>query len=92
MKNYLVFGWEPSSTHKLGDIVKNGRRGSLNAVLKVQGKQGHVAYPHLARNPIHEASPALAELCQTVWDNGNEYFLQLHSRFQISMQVLAQPM
>ncbi|MEX7542966.1 M20/M25/M40 family metallo-hydrolase, partial [Acinetobacter baumannii] len=46
---------EPSSTHKLGDIVKNGRRGSLNAVLKVQGKQGHVAYPHLARNPIHEA-------------------------------------
>ncbi|BDE22256.1 hypothetical protein OCUAc20_07560 [Acinetobacter baumannii] len=83
---------EPSSTHKLGDIVKNGRRGSLNAVLKVQGKQGHVAYPHLARNPIHEASPALAELCQTVWDNGNEYFLQLHSRFQISMQVLAQPM
>ncbi|MEX7544197.1 peptidase dimerization domain-containing protein [Acinetobacter baumannii] len=47
---------EPSSTHKLGDIVKNGRRGSLNAVLKVQGKQGHVAYPHLARNPIHEAT------------------------------------
>ncbi|SSS43138.1 dapE [Acinetobacter baumannii] len=73
---------EPSSTHKLGDIVKNGRRGSLNAVLKVQGKQGHVAYPHLARNPIHEASPALAELCQTVWDNGNEYFPA--TSFQIS--------
>ncbi|MEB3767477.1 succinyl-diaminopimelate desuccinylase [Acinetobacter sp. MD2] len=73
---------EPSSTHRLGDIVKNGRRGSLNAVLTVQGKQGHVAYPHLANNPIHQAAPALAELANTVWDNGNEYFPA--TSFQIS--------
>ncbi len=73
---------EPSSTHRLGDIVKNGRRGSLNAVLTVKGKQGHVAYPHLAINPIHTASKALAELCETVWDNGNEYFPA--TSFQVS--------
>ncbi|MGE8558815.1 MAG: succinyl-diaminopimelate desuccinylase, partial [Acinetobacter sp.] len=73
---------EPSSTHQLGDIVKNGRRGSLNAKLTVKGKQGHVAYPHLAVNPIHTASKALAELCDTVWDNGNEYFPA--TSFQIS--------
>ncbi|EPF69299.1 succinyl-diaminopimelate desuccinylase [Acinetobacter gyllenbergii] len=73
---------EPSSTHQLGDIVKNGRRGSLNAVLTVYGKQGHVAYPHLAENPIHTASKALNELCETVWDNGNEYFPA--TSFQIS--------
>lgn len=73
---------EPSSTHRLGDIVKNGRRGSLNAVLIVKGKQGHVAYPHLAINPIHTASKALAELCETVWDNGNEYFPA--TSFQVS--------
>ena len=73
---------EPSSTHRLGDIVKNGRRGSLNAVLTVKGKQGHVAYPHLAVNPIHSASKALAELCETVWDNGNEYFPA--TSFQVS--------
>ena len=73
---------EPSSTHRLGDIVKNGRRGSLNAKLTVKGKQGHVAYPHLAINPIHIASKALAELCDTVWDNGNEYFPA--TSFQIS--------
>ena len=73
---------EPSSTDTLGDIVKNGRRGSLNAVLTVKGKQGHVAYPHLAINPIHTASKALAELCDTVWDNGNEYFPA--TSFQIS--------
>lgn len=73
---------EPSSTNQLGDIVKNGRRGSLNAKLTVKGKQGHVAYPHLAVNPIHTASKALAELCETVWDNGNEYFPA--TSFQIS--------
>ncbi len=73
---------EPSSTDTLGDIVKKGRRGSLNAVLTVKGKQGHVAYPHLAINPIHTASKALAELCDTVWDNGNEYFPA--TSFQVS--------
>lgn len=73
---------EPSSTSTLGDIVKNGRRGSLNAVLTVKGKQGHVAYPHLAINPIHTASKALAELCDTVWDNGNDYFPA--TSFQVS--------
>ena len=65
---------EPSSTHKLGDVVKNGRRGSLTGHLTVNGIQGHVAYPHLADNPIHKASPALAELAQMHWDNGNEFF------------------
>ncbi len=73
---------EPSSTNKLGDIVKNGRRGSLNANLTVKGKQGHVAYPHLAVNPIHSFSKALTELCETVWDNGNEYFPA--TTFQVS--------
>ena len=73
---------EPSSTNRLGDIVKNGRRGSLNAKLTVKGKQGHVAYPHLAINPIHTASKAIAELCDTVWDHGNEYFPA--TSFQIS--------
>ncbi|GAA5007817.1 succinyl-diaminopimelate desuccinylase [Acinetobacter puyangensis] len=73
---------EPSSTNELGDIIKNGRRGSLNGVLTVQGKQGHVAYPHLARNPIHLATSALDTLCKEVWDNGNEYFPA--TSFQIS--------
>ena len=73
---------EPSSTNKLGDIVKNGRRGSLNANLTVKGKQGHVAYPHLTINPIHSFSKALTELCETVWDNGNEYFPA--TTFQVS--------
>lgn len=73
---------EPSSTHRLGDIVKNGRRGSLNAKVNVIGKQGHVAYPHLAINPIHLAASAIAELCDTVWDQGNEYFPA--TTFQIS--------
>lgn len=73
---------EPSSTKTLGDIVKNGRRGSLNGVLRVQGKQGHVAYPHLAINPIHLASKAITELCETVWDHGNEYFPA--TSFQVS--------
>jgi succinyl-diaminopimelate desuccinylase len=65
---------EPSSTHKLGDIVKNGRRGSLTGNLTVRGVQGHVAYPHLADNPIHRAAPALTELSQMHWDNGNAFF------------------
>ncbi len=73
---------EPSSTNKLGDIIKNGRRGSLNGVLTIQGKQGHVAYPHLARNPIHLATTALDKLCKEVWDHGNEYFPA--TSFQIS--------
>lgn len=65
---------EPSSTQSLGDVIKNGRRGSLNAKLTVTGKQGHIAYPHLAINPIHAACPALDELIKTHWDDGNEYF------------------
>ncbi|MGP9690020.1 succinyl-diaminopimelate desuccinylase [Psychrobacter sp. AOP22-C1-C5] len=70
---YCLVG-EPSSTDTLGDIIKNGRRGSLGAVLTVTGKQGHVAYPHLASNPIHAAMSALAELTTATWDNGNDYF------------------
>ena len=73
---------EPSSTERLGDVVKNGRRGSLGAVLTVRGKQGHVAYPHLARNPIHLATPALAELTAEHWDDGNTFFPP--TSFQIS--------
>lgn len=73
---------EPSSTNTLGDIIKNGRRGSLNGILTVQGKQGHVAYPHLARNPVHLAAPALQALCDEVWDEGNAYFPA--TSFQIS--------
>ncbi|WP_298443394.1 succinyl-diaminopimelate desuccinylase [uncultured Ferrimonas sp.] len=65
---------EPSSTDKLGDVIKNGRRGSLTGSLTVHGIQGHVAYPHLAKNPVHLAAPALTELAQTSWDNGNEFF------------------
>ncbi|MEJ6551923.1 MULTISPECIES: succinyl-diaminopimelate desuccinylase [Psychrobacter] len=70
---YCLVG-EPSSTDTLGDIIKNGRRGSLGAELTVTGKQGHVAYPHLACNPIHAAMSALAELTSTAWDTGNDYF------------------
>ncbi len=65
---------EPSSSERLGDVIKNGRRGSLGARLLVKGKQGHVAYPHLAANPIHLAAPALAELTAETWDTGNEFF------------------
>ncbi len=65
---------EPSSTKTLGDVIKNGRRGSLNGKLTIKGKQGHVAYPHLANNPIHIAMPALNELCDISWDKGNEFF------------------
>ncbi|MCC2604444.1 succinyl-diaminopimelate desuccinylase [Planctobacterium marinum] len=73
---------EPSSTEKVGDVVKNGRRGSLTGDLTVTGVQGHVAYPHLAKNPVHLAAPALAELSTTVWDEGNEFFPP--TSFQIS--------
>ncbi|BCL70733.1 Succinyl-diaminopimelate desuccinylase [Vibrio nigripulchritudo MADA3029] len=65
---------EPSSTHNVGDVVKNGRRGSITGDLVVKGTQGHVAYPHLANNPVHQALPALAELAATKWDDGNDYF------------------
>lgn len=65
---------EPSSTLAVGDVVKNGRRGSITGDLKVKGTQGHVAYPHLANNPVHKALPALAELAATQWDEGNAYF------------------
>ncbi|HIF9317447.1 TPA: succinyl-diaminopimelate desuccinylase [Photobacterium damselae] len=65
---------EPSSTLVVGDVVKNGRRGSITGDLTVKGLQGHVAYPHLADNPVHRALPALAELAAKTWDNGNDYF------------------
>ena len=65
---------EPSSTAKCGDVVKNGRRGSLGCTLTVKGQQGHVAYPHLADNPVHRAAPALAALSNEVWDQGNDFF------------------
>jgi succinyl-diaminopimelate desuccinylase len=65
---------EPSSVNRLGDMIKNGRRGSLSGTLTVKGQQGHVAYPHLARNPIHLVAPAIAELAATRWDDGNAYF------------------
>jgi succinyl-diaminopimelate desuccinylase len=71
--DYCVVG-EPSSVSALGDMIKNGRRGTLSGTLTVRGVQGHIAYPHLARNPIHLAAPALAELAATRWDDGNEYF------------------
>ncbi|KTC94148.1 succinyl-diaminopimelate desuccinylase [Legionella erythra] len=71
--NYCVVG-EPSSTHQVGDVVKIGRRGSLSANMIIHGKQGHVAYPHLAENPIHTLSPALTELTQRHWDSGNSHF------------------
>lgn len=73
---------EPSSTSVVGDVIKNGRRGSLGGGLVVKGIQGHVAYPHLADNPIHRAAPALAELAAEVWDEGNEFFPA--TSFQIS--------
>lgn len=73
---------EPSSSKQLGDVIKNGRRGSLNGVLTVLGTQGHVAYPQLADNPIHRAAPALAELAAEIWDHGNDFFPA--TSFQIS--------
>lgn len=71
--DYCLVG-EPSSTEIVGDVVKNGRRGSMTANLTIHGVQGHVAYPHLADNPVHRALPALNELAATEWDRGNEFF------------------
>jgi succinyl-diaminopimelate desuccinylase len=73
---------EPTSVTRLGDTIKNGRRGSLNGVLTVKGAQCHIAYPERGRNPIHMAVPALAELAATVWDRGNDYFTP--TSFQMS--------
>lgn len=78
---YCLVG-EPSSSKKLGDSIKNGRRGSLSATLKIIGQQGHIAYPELAENPIHAAIPALNELIAKTWDEGNQYFPP--TSFQIS--------
>lgn len=79
--DYCVIG-EPSSRDRLGDVIKIGRRGSLHGRLVFHGVQGHIAYPHLARNPIHESLPALQELCATAWDQGNDGFPP--TSFQIS--------
>lgn len=79
--DYAIVG-EPTSVERLGDTIKNGRRGSLSGRLIVNGVQGHVAYPHLARNPVHELAPALAQLAAEVWDRGNEFFPP--TTFQVS--------
>lgn len=79
--DYCIVG-EPTAVTKVGDMIKNGRRGSLSGTLVVHGKQGHVAYPHLASNPMHLAATALAELVNTHWDDGNSYFPP--TGFQIS--------
>jgi len=79
--DYCIVG-EPTSGELLGDTCKNGRRGSLSGRLTVKGIQGHVAYPHLARNPVHQLAPALADLAATEWDRGNEYFPP--TTFQVS--------
>jgi succinyl-diaminopimelate desuccinylase len=71
--DYCLVG-EPSSSALLGDVIKNGRRGSLNATLTVRGTQGHIAYPHLADNPIHRLAPALDDLAREIWDQGNTFF------------------
>ena len=71
--DYCIVG-EPTSSKVVGDMIKNGRRGSLSGKLVVKGVQGHIAYPHLVKNPIHLVAPAIKELADTVWDSGNEYF------------------
>ncbi len=71
--DYCIVG-EPTSVNRVGDMIKNGRRGTLSGKLRIQGVQGHIAYPHLAKNPIHLASPVLAELASVVWDAGNAHF------------------
>lgn len=71
--DYCIVG-EPTSVNQLGDMIKNGRRGTLSGKLSVKGVQGHIAYPHLADNPIHRFAPALAELVATEWDAGNAFF------------------
>lgn len=84
--NSIKLDWclvgEPSSTTLVGDTIKNGRRGSLGCTLTIKGKQGHVAYPHLAENPIHSFAPALTELASEVWDQGNDFFPA--TSFQVS--------
>lgn len=72
--DYCIVG-EPTSSDELGDVIKNGRRGSMSAKLIIKGVQGHIAYPQLAKNPIHLCAPALAELAAEKWDDGNEYYL-----------------
>lgn len=72
--DYCIVG-EPTSTDQLGDVIKNGRRGSMSGKLTIKGVQGHIAYPQMAKNPIHLAAPALAELAAEKWDEGNEYYL-----------------
>lgn len=79
--DYCIVG-EPTSNKVVGDMIKNGRRGSLSGKLIVKGIQGHIAYPHLIKNPIHLVAPAIKELAETVWDQGNEYFPQ--TSWQIS--------
>jgi succinyl-diaminopimelate desuccinylase len=79
--DYCIVG-EPTSTSKVGDIIKNGRRGSISGELTVHGKQGHVAYPEQVKNPIHSAMAALAQLSEMRWDNGNQYFPE--TSFQLS--------
>ena len=71
--DYCIVG-EPTSNKVVGDMIKNGRRGSLSGKLTVKGLQGHIAYPHLVKNPIHMVAPAIKDMVETVWDNGNEYF------------------
>ena len=71
--DYCIVG-EPTSNKVVGDMIKNGRRGSLSGKLTVKGVQGHIAYPHLVKNPIHMAAPAIKDMVETVWDHGNEYF------------------
>jgi succinyl-diaminopimelate desuccinylase len=71
--DYCIVG-EPTSVERTGDMIKNGRRGTMSGKLTVKGVQGHIAYPHLAKNPIHLAAPALAELVGMEWDGGNEFF------------------
>ena len=85
-EHHIIPQWclvgEPSSSEKCGDTIKNGRRGSLGCSMTIKGLQGHVAYPHLASNPIHLANPAINELINEVWDKGNQYFPP--TSFQIS--------
>jgi succinyl-diaminopimelate desuccinylase len=71
--DYCIVG-EPTSNKVVGDMIKNGRRGSLSGKLIVKGVQGHIAYPHLVKNPIHMAAPAIKDLVETTWDNGNQFF------------------
>jgi succinyl-diaminopimelate desuccinylase len=86
--DFCVVG-EPTCVDRLGDMIKNGRRGTLSGTLTVKGIQGHVAYPQLARNPIHLAAAALAELAATRWDDGNAYFRRPRGSAPTSTRVRA---